>query len=73
VVKCDDTPYQAALSGIKRLRRVDAPLLGVILNRIGERQHGYGYGRYSYYADGYYQHYGYYTESRQVKTGKVKT
>lgn len=60
IVKADATPYQAAQSGVRRLRRIDAPLLGVVLNRIGERPHGYGYGRYSYYADGYYAYNSYY-------------
>lgn len=61
VVRSDSSPQAAVQAGIKRLRRVDAPLIGVILNRVGERSHGYGYGRYSYYAEGYdQQHYGYY-------------
>jgi polysaccharide biosynthesis transport protein len=63
VVRSDQTPYQAAQSGVKRLRRVDAPILGVVINRVGEHSHGYGYGRYSYYADGYQPHYGYYGEN----------
>jgi polysaccharide biosynthesis transport protein len=68
VVRSDHTPYQAAQSGIKRLRRVDAPILGVVINRVGERAHGYGYGRYSYYADGYHPHYGYYgDQSKKAK------
>jgi capsular exopolysaccharide synthesis family protein len=62
VIKCDATPHQAAASGLKRLKRVEAPLLGVVLNRVGERSHGYGYGRYAYYADGYYSHYGHYQQ-----------
>ena len=65
----NQTPYQAAQSGVKRLRRVDAPLLGVVINRVGEHSHGYGYGRYSYYADGYQPHYGYYGEHAK-KTSK---
>ncbi len=69
VIRSDQTPYQAAQSGVKRLRRVDAPLLGVVINRVGERSHGYGYGRYSYYADGYQPHYGYYGENAK-KIGK---
>jgi polysaccharide biosynthesis transport protein len=68
VVRCDHTPYQAAQSGIKRLRRVDAPILGVVINRVGERSHGYGYGRYSYYADGYYPHYGYYGDNAKKRS-----
>lgn len=65
VVRSDSTPFQAAQSGLKRLRRVDAPLLGIVLNRVGERTHGYGYGRYAYYADGYYPHYGYYQADKK--------
>lgn len=65
VVKADSTPYQAAQSGVRRLRRIDAPLMGVLLNRIGERPHGYGYGRYSYYADGYYAYSSYYNEKKR--------
>lgn len=69
VVRCDSTPKQAVIAGVKRLRRVDATLVGVLLNRVGERQHGYGYGRYSYYAEGYdQQHYGYYGETRKEKS-----
>jgi polysaccharide biosynthesis transport protein len=67
VVRSDHTPYQAAQSGIKRMQRVDAPLIGVVLNRVGERSTGYGYGRYSYYADGYQQHYEYYTSEAKTK------
>lgn len=72
VVRCDHTPYQAAQSGLKRLKRVDAPIIGIVVNRVGERSHGYGYGRYSYYADGYYPHYGYYGEQSKnaKKSGK---
>lgn len=46
VIGADDTPYQAVEQGIKRLRRVNAPLLGCVLNRVvaGRRGYGYGYG-----------------------------
>jgi polysaccharide biosynthesis transport protein len=67
VVRSDETPRQAIQSGVKRLKRVDAPIMGVVINRVGERSHGYGYGRYSYYADGYYA-YGYDSKS----SNKVK-
>lgn len=71
VIRCDSTPKQAVIAGVKRLRRVDANLVGVLLNRVGERQHGYGYGRYSYYAEGYdQQHYGYYGENRKEASGR---
>ncbi len=59
VVRGDHTPYQAAQGGVRRLQRSGAHILGVVLNRVGERSHGYGYGRYSYYAEGY-NSYGYY-------------
>lgn len=67
VVKADSTPYQAAQSGVRRLRRIDAPLMGVLLNRIGARPHGYGYGRYSYYADGYYAYSSYYSDKKRPR------
>ncbi len=53
VVKADSTPYQVAQNGIKRLRRANAPLLGVVLNQLdldkAERYYGEhsGYGKYS--------------------------
>ena len=47
VVKADGTPYQVALNGLKKLRRVNAPLLGVVLNQLDlERAEKY-YGEYS--------------------------
>lgn len=50
VAKADATPYQIARDGIRRLRKVNAPLLGVVLNQVDlkrvERYYGYGkYGR----------------------------
>jgi succinoglycan biosynthesis transport protein ExoP len=49
VVKADATPYQVAQNGIKKLRRVNAPLLGVVLNQLDlERAEKY-YGEYSGY------------------------
>ncbi|MBL0141375.1 MAG: polysaccharide biosynthesis tyrosine autokinase [Betaproteobacteria bacterium] len=49
VVKADSTPYQVAQNGLKRLRRVDAPILGVVLNQLDlERAERY-YGEYSGY------------------------
>lgn len=49
VVKADSTPYQVAQNGLKRLRRVDAPILGVVLNQLDlERAEKY-YGEYSGY------------------------
>jgi len=49
VVKAGATPYQVAQNGLKRLRRVDAPILGVVLNYLDlERAEKY-YGEYSGY------------------------
>ena len=56
VVSADDTPYQAAEQGVKRLRRVNAPLLGCVLNRVAAARHGYGYGKRGKY--GSYFRYG---------------
>ena len=53
VVKADSTPYQVAQNGIKRLRRTNAPILGVVLNQLdldkAERYYGEhsGYGKYA--------------------------
>lgn len=59
VVKADSTPYPLAQTGVKRLRQVNAPLVGAVLNQVDIRKAGrYGkYGRYGY--DRYY-HYDYY-------------
>jgi Mrp family chromosome partitioning ATPase len=49
VVKADSTPYQVALNGLKKLRRVNAPILGVVLNQLDlERAEKY-YNEYSGY------------------------
>lgn len=49
VVKADSTPYQVAQNGIKKLRRLNAPLLGAVLNQLDlERAEKY-YGEYSGY------------------------
>ncbi len=51
VVKADETPYQLAHSGIKRLREINAPLLGVVLNQVDLRKsEQYGAYRYGYAA-----------------------
>ncbi|NND55883.1 MAG: hypothetical protein HKN57_01390, partial [Xanthomonadales bacterium] len=52
------TPYQAAEQGIKRLRRVNAPLLGCVLNQVVSGGKGYGYGKYGKYGR-YYRYYRY--------------
>ncbi len=49
VVKADSTPYQVAQNGLKKLRRVNAFILGVVLNQLDiERAEKY-YGEYSGY------------------------
>lgn len=47
VVRADETPYQLARSGIRRMQEVDAPLLGVVLNCV-DLKHGTEYGAYGY-------------------------
>jgi capsular exopolysaccharide synthesis family protein len=58
VIRADATPYQAAQQGIKRLRRVNSPLLGCILNQVVSGAGGYGYGKYGKYGR-YYRYYRY--------------
>lgn len=59
VVRADSTPYQLAQTGIKRLRQVNAPLSGVVLNQLdlekAEKYYGEysGYGSYKGYKYGY--------------------
>jgi capsular exopolysaccharide synthesis family protein len=49
VVKADATPYQVAQNGIKKLRRVNAPILGVVLNQLDLEKAEKYYGEYSGY------------------------
>jgi succinoglycan biosynthesis transport protein ExoP len=49
VVKADTTPYQVAQNGLKKLRRVDAPILGVVLNQLDLEKAEKYYGEYSGY------------------------
>jgi succinoglycan biosynthesis transport protein ExoP len=58
VIRADATPYQAAEQGIKRLRRVNAPLMGCVLNQVVSGGGGYGYGKYGKYGR-YYRYYRY--------------
>jgi capsular exopolysaccharide synthesis family protein len=59
VVRSDSTPYQLAEQGVKRLRRVNAPLIGAVVNQVVPKKGRGGYGKYYYYGDGYYHDYGY--------------
>ena len=49
VVKADSTPYQVAQNGIKKLRRVNAMILGVVLNQLDLEKAEKYYGEYSGY------------------------
>lgn len=60
VVKADSTPYPVARHSLIRLRRIDAPVIGAVLNQFDvEKAHRY-YGDYSSYGTDYYhRNYGY--------------
>ena len=49
VVKADSTPYQVAQNGLKKLRRVNAVILGVVLNQLDLEKAEKYYGEYSGY------------------------
>jgi capsular exopolysaccharide synthesis family protein len=49
VVKADSTPYQVAQNGLKKLRRINAPILGVVLNQLDIEKAEKYYGEYSGY------------------------
>ncbi|MDA1302179.1 MAG: CpsD/CapB family tyrosine-protein kinase, partial [Proteobacteria bacterium] len=62
VVKSDSTPANVAKNGIERLMRVNAPVIGAVLNQFDAEaasKYGYygggryGYGNYGYYGYGY--------------------
>ncbi|HYN76532.1 MAG TPA: polysaccharide biosynthesis tyrosine autokinase [Lamprocystis sp. (in: g-proteobacteria)] len=62
VIRADATPRQLAQLAIKRLRRVEAPLIGAVLNHF-DNDKGSRYGanwnrRYAYAYRGYTQYYG---------------
>ncbi len=66
VVKADATPYQVAQNGLRKLRRVNAPILGVVLNQLDLEKAEKYYGEYSGYRSykGYKKH-GYSTYGKQ--------
>jgi polysaccharide biosynthesis transport protein len=49
VVKADSTPHQVARACIKRLRMIDAPLAGVVLNQLDLEKASRYYGEYGGY------------------------
>ena len=49
VVKADSTPYQVAQNGLRRLARVGAPVLGVVLNQLDLEKAEKYYGEYGGY------------------------
>ena len=49
VIKADSTPYQVAQNGLKKLRRVNAPILGVVLNQLDLEKAEKYYNEYSGY------------------------
>jgi capsular exopolysaccharide synthesis family protein len=60
VVRADSTPYQVAQNGLRRLRRVGAPIIGVVLNQLDLDKAEKYYGEYSgYYSYKGYKKYGY--------------
>jgi capsular exopolysaccharide synthesis family protein len=61
VVRADHTPYPIARHALSRLHRVDAPVLGAVLNQIDLEKADNYYGEYSGYGNRYYRKYGYYT------------
>lgn len=58
VVRADDTPYQLARNGIKRLRSAGGHVMGVVLNQMNIEKAERYYGEYRGYKEGY-AHYGY--------------
>jgi succinoglycan biosynthesis transport protein ExoP len=59
VVKASSTPYPVARHALGRLRRVDASILGSVLNQIDIEMADKYYGEHSGYGDKYYRKYGY--------------
>ncbi len=63
LIRADSTPVQAAQSGMKRLQRVGAHVIGAVINYVQHRTGRY-YGKYSHYGSGYYSSYGYMEQRR---------
>ncbi|MBV5335943.1 polysaccharide biosynthesis tyrosine autokinase, partial [bacterium] len=59
LIKWNSTPRDAVRNGVKLLRSVGAPLVGVTLSQVNQRKHDrYGYGDYGYYYGRYHEYYG---------------
>lgn len=52
VIKADEIPYQLAQDGIRRLQKVQAPIVGAVLNQVSPPRKSARYGHY-------YTYYGY--------------
>ena len=65
VVRADTTPYPIARHALSRLHRVDAPVLGAVLNQIDLEKADNYYGEYSGYGNRYYRKYGYYLQPKK--------
>jgi capsular exopolysaccharide synthesis family protein len=60
VVKADETPYPVARQGLRKLLRLNAPVVGVVLNQLDLLKADRYYGEYSGYGRRYYnKKYGY--------------
>jgi polysaccharide biosynthesis transport protein len=60
VVKADDTPYPLARRGVRKLLRVNAPVIGVVLNQLDIVKADRYYGEFSGYGRRYHnKKYGY--------------
>jgi capsular exopolysaccharide synthesis family protein len=60
VVKADDTPYPLARRGVRKLLRVNAPVIGAVLNQLDIVKADRYYGEYSGYGRRYHnKKYGY--------------
>ena len=61
LVKADETPYQLARNGVKRLRRAHCNIIGVALNKLDFERADKYYGEYTGYSKyGYKRYYGAY-------------
>jgi capsular exopolysaccharide synthesis family protein len=60
VIKADDTPYPLARRGVRKLLRVNAPVIGAVLNQLDIVKADRYYGEYSGYGKRYHnKKYGY--------------